>query len=204
MTTQALFDRAREAITARGFDPDMQTRIALFVGTAKNVNLALLGAAELLPPTGIAYPFMHGQYFREGEFSTLLARVTRWSTNPQTYAQAAAVVGPLWQEYWRIQGLLGTVLDPRAAYRGLAYGHALLARVRLAPVIPATADELDPFVAALRRIEQENGRMIQSQIRLLKEMPVDMALEERERVVEEEQAVVDEAFGRFLGWLASG
>ena len=201
MTTAERFDLARDAINARGFDPDIQTKISLFVGATKNMNGALLAAGELQPAPGAAYPFMHGQYSRELEFSTLLARVTRWSGNPQVYLQAAAVIAPLWKEWYGIQGPLSS-LDPRSGYRGLAFGHALLARVRLAPVIPVKADELDPFVVAIRRIEQENGRMIQAQIRLLKEMPVSMSLDERERVVEEEQAIVDEAFTRFLDWLA--
>ena len=80
----------------------------------------------------------------------------------------------------------------------LAFGHALLARVRLAPVMPAAVDELDPFVVALRRIEQENGRMIQAQIRLLKDGASPLPVEERTRLIEDEQSVVDGAFGRFL------
>jgi len=197
-----LFDRARATIAARGFDADAQTKIALFLGAAKSINAALLGACELLPSTGIAYPFMHGQFFRESEFATLLARATSWSTNPQIYAQSSSFIAPLWSEYWQIQGVLGTVVDARAAYRGLAYGHALLARIRLAPVIPESADEIDPFVAAIRRIEQENGRMIQVQIRLLKETRVEMPKEEREQIVETAQQVVDAQFERFLAWLA--
>ena len=204
MTSAALFDRARDAIAASGFDSDTQTRIALFVGATKSLHATLLAAAELLPATSVAYPFMHGQYFREAEFATLLARITRWSANPLIYWQATALIAPLWQEWWQIQGRHGTVLDPRAAYRGLAFGHALLARVRLAPVMPAGTDELDPFVVALRRIEQENGRMIQAQIRVLKDLPVEMALAERERIVEDEQIVVDQAFGRFLESLSGG
>ena len=201
LISAALYDRAREAIAASGFDSDTQTRIALFVGTVKSLNAALLAAAELLPATSPAYPFMHGQYFRESEFATLLLRVTRWSINPQIYWQSTALVNPLWSEWWSIQGPFGTLLDPRATYRGLAFGHALLARLRLAPVMPKAADPGDPFVIALQRIEQENGRMIQAQIRLLKEMPVDIALAERERIVEAEQQVVDAVFARFLGWL---
>ena len=197
-----LYDRARTHLAASGFDSDTQTRIALFLGTVKSLNAALLAAAELLPANSAAYPFMHGQYFRESEFATLLFRVTRWSQNPMLYWQATALVTPLWNEWWRVQGPIGTVLDQRAAYRGLAFGHALFARVRLAPVVPAEIDELDPFVVALRRIEQENGRMIQAQIRLLKEMPVDIALPEREQFVEQEQEIVDAVFARFLEWLA--
>ena len=202
MITAEVYDRVRARIAASGFDGDTQTRIALFLGTVKSLNAALLAAAELLPPNSAAYPFMHGQYFRESEFASLLFRVTRWSQNPLLYWQATALVTPLWNEWWRIQGAVGTVLDQHAAYRGLAFGHALLARLRLAPVIPAEVDELNPFVAALRRIEQENGRMIQAQIRLLKEMPVAIPLPERERLVEEEQNIVDAVFEHFLEWLA--
>ena len=202
MIDAALYDRARDAIADRGFDSDTQTRIALFVGTVKSLNAALLVAAELLPATSAVYPFMHGQFFRESEFATLLLRVTRWSVNPQIYWQSSALATPLWNEWWRIQGPLGTLLDPRGAYRGLAFGHALFARLRLAPVVPHAVDAHDPFVIALQRIEQENGRMIQAQIRLLKETPVAIPLAEREQVVDEEQQVVDAVFGRFLGWLA--
>ena len=46
MITAELFNAARAAIGARGFDTDTQTGIALFVGAAKNMNIALLGAAE--------------------------------------------------------------------------------------------------------------------------------------------------------------
>jgi hypothetical protein len=145
---------------------------------------------------------MHGQYFREAEFATLLTRVTSWSANASLYAEGTALVQPLWQEYWRIQGPLGIAFDPQASYRGLAFSHALLGRVRLTPVVPADADASHPFVAAIRRIEQENGRMIQAQIRLLKDLPVDMPIEARETVVAEEQAVVDAAFEAFLEWLA--
>ena len=202
MISAELYDRARARIAASGFDSDTQTRIALFMGTVKSLNAALLAAAEVLPANSAAYPFMHGQYFRESEFASLLVRVTRWSADPTLYWQATALVTPLWNEWWRIQGPIGTVLDQHAAYRGLAFGHALFARVRLAPVIPAAVDELDPFAVALRRIEQENGRMIQAQIRLLKEMPVTIALPEREQLVEQEQGIVDAVFASFLEWLA--
>ena len=200
--TPELYDRAREAIGAHGFDTATQTKIALFVGAAKNVNAAILAAIELQPQVTVAYPFVHGQYFRELEFASLLARVTRWSPDPALYVKGASLVAPLWQEWLRIQLPVGPALDARAAFTAFALGHALLARVRIAPVIPDGADDLDPFVAAIRRIEQENGRMIQAQIRLLKDVPSPLDADERERVVETEQAVVDGAFGGFLEWLA--
>ena len=61
---------------------------------------------------------------------------------------------------------------------------------------------MDPFVAALRRIEQESGRMIQAQIRLLKDGASPLPMAEREQIIEEKQEAVDEAFGRFLQWIS--
>jgi hypothetical protein len=59
-----------------------------------------------------------------------------------------------------------------------------------------------PFVVALQRIEQENGRMLQTQIRLLKEACTELPVERREAVVEEKSQLVEAAFARFLAWLA--
>jgi hypothetical protein len=202
--TLQLYDRARAAIAARGFDAETQTKISLFVGAAKNVNAAILGAIELQPQVTVAYPFVHGQYYRELEFASLLARVTRWSANPALYATGSLMVAPLWREWWRIQLPAGPMFDARAAYTALALGHALLAKVRLAPVIAEGVDELDAFVAAVRRIEQENGRMIQAQIRLLKDAPSPLSLEDRERIIEAEQDIIEETFCRFLEWLGEG
>jgi len=199
--TAKLYDAARAALARSGLDADAQTRIALFVGAAKTINAALLAPHVLAPSTTVAYPFIHGQWFREIESASLLARVTRWSLNPLVYAEGAALVAPIWREWSRIQASGAAFGDPAAAYAALALGHALLARVRLAPVLPADVGELDPFVVAIRRIEQEGGRMIQAQIRLLKDGNA-AELAGREQIVEDEQTIVDEAFARFLQWLA--
>lgn len=198
------FDNARAAIAARGFDAAVQTRISLFLGAAKSINAAILGAVELQPTVTIAYPFIHGQYFREVEFAALLARVTRWSSDWRLYLQATGLTSPLWHRWFRIQLPPGPAVDARAAYAALALGHALLARVRTAALIPDKADETNPFVAALRRIEQESGRMIQAQIRLLKDGDSPLSIEERERMIEAEQEAVDKAYRAFLEWLAGG
>ena len=102
-TTLQLYDRARAAIAARGFDPEVQTRIALFVGAAKCVNAAILAAVELQPQVSVVYPFVHGQYFREVEFATMLVRVTHWSPDWSIYSQGAALTLPLWAQWWQIQ-----------------------------------------------------------------------------------------------------
>jgi len=197
------YDRARAVIAARGLGADMQTRIALFLGAAKSVNAAILGAMELQPQVTVAFPFVHGQYFREVEFVALLARVTRWSAHWPIYVQASRLTAQLWTQWWQIHLPPGSAPGGRAAYSALALGHALLARVRTAPLIPEGTDEMDPFIAALRRIEQESGRMIQAQIRLLKDGASDLPLDQREEIIKDRQEVVDEAFRGFLDWLAA-
>ena len=199
---QEHYDRARAAIAARGLGADMQTRIAIFLGAAKSVNAAILCAVELQPQVTVAFPFVHGQYFREVEFAALLARVTRWSAHWPIYVQGSRLTAQLWTQWWQIQLPPGSGLGGRAAYSALALGHALLARVRTAPLIPDGTDEMDPFVAALRRIEQESGRMIQAQIRLLKDGASGLPLDEREEIIRDRQEAVDEAFRDFLEWLA--
>ena len=197
---QRLYDRARAVVAARGFDADLQTRVALFLGATTAINAAILAPAQFAPKAATSLPFVHGQYVRELEFGALLARVTSWSANPVLYAEGAFLTSSLWGEFAR--------LGPQAALPGaggfadLALGHALLGRVRLTPILPDNVDELQPFVVALRRIEQENGRMIQTQIRLLKDASAGIAAEERERVVAQQQEAVDAIFRRFLRWIA--
>jgi hypothetical protein len=197
-----LYDEARAVIRKRGFDPDVQTKIALFVGAAKLVNATIMAAFEAQPQVTTAFPFVHGQYFREMEFATMLGRVTRWSPDPRLYAEGTEVAAPLWREWWRLLAVAVPPWDVRVAYSGLALGHALLARVRLSPVLPSEVDELDPFVVAIRRMEQEGGRMIQAQIRLLKDGIAPLPVDECEQIIEAKQAAIDAAFTRFLGWLA--
>jgi hypothetical protein len=194
----AAFDRVRAAIAQRGFDPDTQSRIALFVNAAKGVNASFLGTLELVPGMSVAQEFIHSQYFREMELASLLGRATAWTMNPLVYVETQALVAPLWSALWSIQMPPGPLQDERARFRGLALGHALLARVRLSPIIPAGADELAPFVAALRRVDQENGRQVQTQIRLLQDVPVALDPSLCEAMVQDEQQRVDAAFARLL------
>ena len=229
-----LYNAVRAVLDTRGFDADLQTRIALFLGATTAINAAILAPAQVQGGATAALPFVHGQYFREVEFASLLARVTRWSPNPLLYVEGAWLTAPLWAELAKcvptmlspmflpmLPSMLASMMsamsspmsspttspmnaafDGRAPFAALALGHALLGRVRLAPIIPANVDEFDPFVVALRRIEQENGRMIQAQIRLLKDAASSLDQAERERIVAAQQAVVDDVFARFLGGLA--
>jgi hypothetical protein len=196
------YDAARAAIAQTGFTPAVQSKISLFLMAAKNTNALFLGAVELQPFAGVAHQFLHAQYFLELEAVLLLSKVTRWTTDPAVYAQAINITAPIWNDWRLMPGFHGASAgDRRSYYRGLALGHALLSQVRMTPVIPANADETDPYVVALRSIEQDSARMIQTQINLLRTTSADIPEEEAEALIEEKQLIVKAAFLQFLEWL---
>jgi hypothetical protein len=207
MIDPSLYDRARDHIAATGFTSDLQTRITLILCAAKTGNLAFHSTMQWLPNLGVIEQFVISQAARELEAVTLLTRTTQWSPNPALALEANRIAAPLTSAWTRILMAPGPLLDPTAVYRGLSLGHAQLARIRLLPVIPDEANpptaSPHPFVVALHRIEQENGRMLQTQIRLLKNVGEDIPLDERERLIEDDQQLVDGVFGEFLAWLAA-
>lgn len=203
MIEPMLYDQARDRIAAEGFSEAVQTKISLLLCTAKNGNLIFHSGVQWLPSLNLVQQFMLSQYSREQEAIALLTRTTRWSRDASLLFDANRIVSPLVVAWSQIMMPPGPMLNPTAAYRGISLGHAQLARIRLTPVIPEAADPLDPFVVALRRIEQENGRMLQTQIRLLKGVGLDMPIEAREILVEQDQTLVDGVFSAFLTWLAA-
>lgn len=203
MIDLALFDQARDRIVATGFTPEIQSRISLVLCAAKNGNLAFHNAVQWLPNLGVVQQFVISQVARELEAVTLLTRTTRWACHPALALGAWRIVAPLALAWTRVMMPPGPLFDPQAIYHGISLGHAQLARIRLAAVIPDDADPLDPYVVALRRIEQENGRMLQTQIRLLKSIGGDVPLEDREQFVERDQQLLDGVMNDFLAWLAA-
>lgn len=203
MIDPTLYDRARERITAHGFTPEIQTKLTLFLCAVKNGSLMFHAGVQWMPQLNLVQQFILSQYSRELEAVTLLNKTTQWSANPMLAADAARIVAPLGMAWARLMLPPGPMLNPRSAYRGISLGHAQLARIRLLAVLPDNADPLDPFVVALQRIEQENSRMLQTQIRLLKAIATDIPLEEREAMVGEDQELVDAVFNQFLEWLAA-
>lgn len=203
MIDPALYDQARDRIAAEGFTPDIQTKITLLLITAKNGNLMFHSGVQWMQNLGVVQQFILSQYSRELEAVTLLSRTTQWSKNPALTFAGSRIVAPLAMAWGQIMMPPGPMLNPQAAYRGISLGHAQLARIRMAPVIPDNADQLNPFIVALQRIETENGRMLQTQIRLLKNIGTEIPIEEREALVEQDQELVDGVFNEFLAWLAA-
>lgn len=197
------YDAVRDVIAQNGFTSDMQTKISLLLTAAKNANALFLGAVEFRPFLGLEQQFMHTQYFQEMESLLLLTKVTRWSSDPRIYTDALKYSAPIWAEWRAISGPFGVGhLNPLGFYQGLALGHAMLSQLRLTPIIPADAAQADPYVIALRRIEQDNARMMQTQIALLRNTSPDISPDEREALIEEKQEIVRQTFLKFLNWLA--
>lgn len=203
MIDPTLYDRARERIAANGFTPEIQTKLTLFLCAVKNGSLMFHAGVQWMPQLNLVQQFILSQYSRELEAVTLLSKTAQWSANPMLAVEAARIAAPLGMAWAKLMLPPGPVLSPRAAYRGVSLGHAQLARIRLLGVLPENADALDPFVVALQRIEQENGRMLQTQIRLLKAIATDVPIDEREAMVGEDQELVDAVFSQFLEWLAA-
>jgi hypothetical protein len=203
MIDAALYDQARDRIAAAGFTPELQTKIALVVSAAKSGNLGFHSVMQWLPGSGVVQQFLVSQQAREAEALALLTRTTRWAMQPELAMEAGRITEPLVLAWSEVMLPPGPLFSPAAAYRGISLGHAQLARMRLLAVVPDNADPLDPFVVLLQRVEQENGRMLQTQIRLLKNVGAEIPLEQREALIEKDQELVDGVFSEFLAWLAA-
>ncbi|RXH18332.1 hypothetical protein [Bradyrhizobium guangzhouense] len=166
--------------------PGQQTRVgALLVSAhgalARQYALALPARFDAAWQTEL-----NAQLYRESEIVSLLARATAWIPD--------LALGPMavsWEMAWLPEPMEAIADDARAQAIHLAtLAHAVHAGIRPAALLPTEAKADDPFVAALRRIEFESGRLLQAQILFLKGpdlLPyrdaVSAALERRHREV---------------------
>lgn len=197
------YDQARDRISRSGFTAAIQVKIALLLIAAKSGNLMFHAQLQWMPNLGLAQQFLISQSAREMEALALLRSTVQWSPEPRLLVESMPIVAPLTNAWWQIMQPPGPLFSPRAAYRGISLGHAQLARIRLSPIIPEKSDALAPFVVALKRMEQEDARMLQTQIRLLKNLGADIPVSEREAFIEQDQELVAEVVNRFLAWLAA-
>jgi len=196
--SKAIKRHAREYFATNGIGADEQTRITLFLQGVKSVNAAILARVEFQPFEWLPYKFLHNQYFKEVELSTLIGKATSWSTNPFVYLDATNLNLTLWQKVGGAKFMSGTLQADATFYEYLALSHAFMSDIRFLPLLPPTMPLDTPFLIALHDIEEENGRQIQTQIRLLKEMRVDLDYQEKERIIEEQRVIVNELFDRLL------
>ena len=144
--------------------PGQQTRVATFLISAHGA-LARQFAFTLPMKLESAWQTeLNAQLYRETEIISLLLRATSWVPDLTLGYMAAS-----WETAWfpaPIEGIPDRTLAVAAGLAALA--HAVHAGIRPAALLPAEANANDPFVMALRRIEFENGRLLQAQILFLK------------------------------------
>jgi hypothetical protein len=190
--------RAAEYFATHEIDADIQTRISLFLQALKSLNAGILARVEFQAIEWLPYKFLHNQCFKEMELATLLGKSTNWSSNPMVFMSATNLNLALWQETAAARFMQGMLQVDRNFYEYLALSHALMSDIRFLPLIPVKVKLDTPFLSALKEIEEENGRQIQTQIRLLKDMPIDLSREEKEQIIETQRQIVEQIFQRLL------
>lgn len=144
--------------------PSQQTRVAAFLISAHGA-LARQFAFTLPMKLDSAWQTeLNAQFYREAEIVSLLMRATTWVPDLAVGYMAAA-----WETAWLPvpgEGIADRSLAGAIQLATLA--HAIHAGIRPAALLPVNARADDPFVTALRRIEFENGRLLQAQILFLK------------------------------------
>lgn len=190
--------RAMEFFRKHEFDADIQTRISLFIQGIKTVNATILSRVEFQPMEWVPYRFLHAQCYKEFEMATLLARSTTWSNNPAVFLAGTQLNLTIWQETGAARFMAGIFKVDRTFYEYLALAHAFLSATRVLPLLSVQVNLNTPFLSTIKEIEEENGRQIQTQIRLLKDMEINLSMEEKEQVIEAQRQVVDRLFQRLL------
>lgn len=189
---------AQDFFAKNDLGSEQETRISLFIQGIKTANAAILAKIEFQPFDWEPYKSFHRQYYKEIELSTLLNKATSWSTNPFVYMEATQLNLSLWQKAEINQYIQGFFGVDETFYSYLALSHALMAEVRLLPVLPPTLSLDTPFLSAIREIEEENGRQIQAQIRLLRAIDVPLTEDEKQEIVAKQQAIVQSVFCELL------
>ena len=144
--------------------PQQQTRVAAFLISAHGALARQFAFALPAKFESIWQTELNAQFYRETEIVTLLLRATTWVPDlPLGYMAAS------WETAWfpiPIEGIPDRSLAITAGLAAVA--HAVHASIRPAALLPPEVNCSDPFAMALRRIEFENGHLLQAQILFLK------------------------------------
>jgi hypothetical protein len=106
-----------------------------------------------------------------------------------------------WQKTQIGKYVWGSITSDTNFFEYLALSHAFMSEIRFIPLFPADWKLETPFLQTLYNMEVESGRLIQTQIRLLKEMELNLGLAEKEMLVEKKRADVENLFKDFLALL---
>lgn len=165
---------------------EQQTRVAAFLISAHGALARQLAFALPAQRQPCWQAELNAQFHRELKIVSLLSRGTNWRPDP-----ALLFLAPSWETAWMPAPVIGVSDVIQTLTIDLAaLGHAVHGVIRPAALLPVDAQGADPFVQALRRIEFENGRLVQAQIAFLKSpdlLPVreavNSAVEKRHRQV---------------------
>jgi hypothetical protein len=182
-------------------DRNEQTLIALFLQSLKMANATVASKVMLARMEWVPFRFIHEQYYKEMELISLLAKSTEWVMNPQISSQATALNLKFMQKSKIAQYTMGQFLNEIDFYDYLALSHAMMSQIRFIPLLPSSKVLETPFLCALNEIEVNNGRLIQTQIRLLKDIEVGLTMEQKEEIVDRNAALMNELFSDLLNML---
>lgn len=196
--TQQMRSLAQEFFSKNDIGSEQETRISLFIQGIKTANAAILAKIEMQPFSWLPYKSLHSQYYKEMELTTLLNKATSWSTNPFVYMEASQLNLKLWQKAEIATYLHGFFAPDEVFYNYLALSHAFMSEIRFLPILPPTKPLDTPFLSAIKEIEDENGRQIQAQIRLLKGMELPLSQDEKEQIVHHQRKIVQSIFCELL------
>lgn len=194
---------ARQYFLDHALSNETQSRISLFLQSFKIANLVMLTKVEIRPLDWRLYRFFHAQYFKEAEFAILLSRTTKWSLNPRIYVDASKRSLMLWKRGKVGRRALSSFNKNLEFLEYLALSHALMSEIRFIPLFPPIWDLMsNAFLNALNEVEEENGRQMQVQIRLLKELESPLTVHEKTKLIEVQRGIVRDLFADFLESLA--
>lgn len=195
---KSIKDAAVEYFSTASLTADQQTKISNFLINVRLTNAMILSKNEILPLDWRVYAFLHKQYYKELELVTRLQKSTQWSMNPLVYLDGSRMNVEFWNKTRAYMFMSGFISVDRPFYEYLALSHAFMSEIRLIPLFPADLPLDNAFMAALYEAEVENGRQIQTQIRLLKDMDVSLSRQEKETIITEKRIIIAGLFENLL------
>lgn len=198
-------EKAANYLKEHGLGEIEQTKMTLFLQSTKSANSLIVPKIELQKIDWQSYKFFNQQMYKNMQSSYLLAKATKWTTNYMVYFKYSQIAASFWDQADIAKFITFNFTPDETGvklYEFLAFSHALLSEIRMTPIVvdlPA-----DNYISLLNDIEEDNGRQIQLQVRLLKDMNVPLTLDEKEDISLAERTKVAEVYRRFLEFLCEG
>ncbi len=196
-------ESAIEFLENNGLTEVEETKITIFLQNLYLANAVIIPSVEIQNLDWTPYKYFHKQFSKSFELITLLLKLTRWSVDPFVYINFNAIAVNFWNNKNTTDIMaMNTAMEDDAVkekfYKYLAFSHAVLSEVRFSPIISDL--EQTNYVTLLNEIDEENGRQIQLQVRLLKEIENKLTSEEREDIIIKEREKIVKLFTNFLNY----